>query len=124
MVAEARDRVLDGVERAQRDADQPAVALGLEVLAAVATAGGATGFAATLLGTASAHRDSATVRADTAEAAAVEATAAALRTALGTTGFRHAYGRGRGLPPEAVLAGLPAAWPVPDDHGSRPAEER
>jgi len=94
------------------------------VLAAVAAAGGAAGFAATLLGAASAHRDSATVRADTYEAAAVASTAAALRSALGDTEFRHAYGRGRGLPPEAVLAGLPAAWSAPTDHGSRPAEER
>ncbi|MCV2488001.1 AAA family ATPase [Geodermatophilus sp. YIM 151500] len=109
---EAGDLAVDGIHRAHRDADQVAVAVGLEVLAAAVAAGGDPDRAAELLGAAAAHRDAAGLTADAHDAAAAERTAASVRRALGDRAAALAFQRGWGRSRDVALAELTVARPA------------
>jgi hypothetical protein len=110
-MSDACRALLDGVERARRDADHRAVARGIEDLATVAVAAGAAGFGATLLGSAEGYREAVVLDRTGHDERVTARVAATARTALPATGFRRAVERGRTLTPEDVLAEMPTGWP-------------
>jgi predicted ATPase/DNA-binding SARP family transcriptional activator len=113
---EARGRLVDGVERARRDADQAAVALGVETLAAGSVAAGAARFGMTLLGAVEAYRAQQVIAQDRHARATAERATAAAREVLGGAALAHALDQGRSLPLEPTLAELPAAWSGLGEH--------
>jgi DNA-binding SARP family transcriptional activator len=92
--------LLEGLERAEREADAEAVALALEGLAAA----GEAERAATLLGAADSVRDAAKAHRDPFEAEETAQTRAAASLALGPETLERLIAKGRGLAPREAVA--------------------
>jgi predicted ATPase len=103
-LAEAERLQLGGLERAERDADAAAIALGLEGLAATAAAARQAERAATLLGAAESVRTAARATRDRFETDDAERTKAAASSTIGPEALHRWITRGRGLPLGEALA--------------------
>ena len=95
---------VEGVERAEREADRAAIGLGLEGVAATAAAAGEAQRAATLLGAAESARTAARETRDRFEAEDADRTKALAGSAIEAVLLEQLITRGREVPIEQVLA--------------------
>ncbi|NDL57355.1 BTAD domain-containing putative transcriptional regulator [Phytoactinopolyspora mesophila] len=107
---------LDGLSAARRTGDPRAVALALEGLAGALSAGALssdapTGWAARLLGTAAAVRESTGAPLPAAERGDVDRIAASVRAILGGAEFSSEFEHGRAAELEQCLAAVDRRWP-------------